>query len=289
MNHSDPAEFLKQGLDPSQQHQLGDLQGVSQALSAWQVPQPTPDEQAAFVNALIRQLPQTSQGHPTTQPHFGPKGWGNLILAQARLFEVEFWYACGIMLLFTLLGGALIGNGGLALFTLMGSPLLAMAGVLYVYHHESSSLSALETVSPVGRYALFYCRSALILGMSLVALPLLLLPGQLLFPQLVFWRVVLIWLGALVGLFGLATYATVRWNGLIGTVLPLGIWGLLVITSWQQAFVNAGNWLMAPLWLTQIISASNGVLVGALLGLVGGAWLLFQTGRWVKKADGVWA
>ena len=76
------------------------------------------------------------------------------------------------MLLFTLLGGVLIGNGCLALFTWMGSPLIAMAGVLYVYHRESSSLAALEAASPVGRLALFYCRSALILGMNLIALPL---------------------------------------------------------------------------------------------------------------------
>jgi hypothetical protein len=141
----------------------------------------------------------------------------------------------------------------------------------------------------VGAYALFFCRSALILGINLAALPLLLIPGQMLFPQLAFWRVVVIGLGALVGLFGLATYTTVRWNGLMGTVIPLGIWGLLVGASWQSAVANSGNWSLATEWMVNTISVSNALLIEALLALLCGGWLLFQAARWVKKDIRSWA
>ena len=80
MNHSDPTGFLTEGLEAGQQQRLGDLQSIEQALSTWQVPDPTTDEQAAFVLALAGQLPYSSR------PRFGLKGWLKLVLAQARLF-----------------------------------------------------------------------------------------------------------------------------------------------------------------------------------------------------------
>ncbi len=283
MATNDPSHFLLEGLDASRQKELGDLEAVTKRLASMQITEPTQEEQSTLMKSLIANLIQTGRSR------FGIKGWLRLILAQARLFEVEFWYACAAMMLFTLLTGALVGNGALSLFTLMVSPLVAMTGVLYIFHRDSSSLSALEAASPVGAYALFFCRSALILGINLAALPLLLIPGQMLIPQLAFWRVVVIGLGALVGLFGLATYTTVRWNGLMGTVIPLGIWGLLVGASWQSAVANSGNWSLATEWMVNTISVSNALLIEALLALLCGGWLLFQAARWVKKDIRSWA
>jgi hypothetical protein len=286
MVKNDPSCFLVEGLDANQQKDLGDLKAVTKQLAAWHVPDPTAEEQSALVKSLVTQMPETGNSH--FSPHFGIKGWMRLILAQARLFEAEYWYACGAMMLITLVGGALVGKAALSLFTLIVSPLLAMTGVLYVFNHNSSGLSALEAASPVGPYALFFCRAALILGTNLVALPLLLIPGQLLFPQLAFWRVVVIWLGALVGLFGLATYTTVRWNGVTGTVIPLGIWGLLVVASWQRAVAATGKWSVGPEWIMNMVSASDGLVVVALLALICGGWLLFQAARWVRKSGNSW-
>jgi len=283
MATNDPSHFLLEGLDASRREELGDLDAMTKRLASMQVPEPTQEEQSTLMRSLAANLIQTGRSR------FGIKGWLRLILAQARLFEVEFWYACAAMMLFTLVTGALVGNGALSLFTLMVSPLVAMTGVLYIFHRDSSSLSALEAASPVGAYALFFCRSALILGINLAALPLLLIPGQMLFPQLAFWRVVVIGLGALVGLFGLATYTTVRWNGLMGTVIPLGIWGLLVGASWQSAVANSGNWSLATEWMVNTISVSNALLIEALLALLCGGWLLFQAARWVKKDIRLWA
>ena len=283
MATNDPSHFLLEGLDASRREELGDLDAMTKRLASMQVPEPTQEERSTLMKSLAANLIQTGRSR------FGIKGWLRLILAQARLFEVEFWYACAAMMLFTLVTGALVGNGALSLFTLMVSPLVAMTGVLYIFHRDSSSLSALEAASPVGAYALFFCRSALILGINLAALPLLLIPGQMLFPQLAFWRVVVIGLGALVGLFGLATYTTVRWNGLMGTVIPLGIWGLLVGASWQSAVANSGNWSLATEWMVNTISVSNALLIEALLALLCGGWLLFQAARWVKKDIRSWA
>ena len=283
MATNDPSHFLLEGLDASRREELGDLDAMTKRLASMQVPEPTQEEQSTLMRSLAANLIQTGRSR------FGIKGWLRLILAQARLFEVEFWYACAAMMLFTLVAGVLVGNGALSLFTLMVSPLVAMTGVLYIFHRDSSSLSALEAASPVGAYALFFCRSALILGINLAALPLLLIPGQMLIPQLAFWRVVVIGLGALVGLFGLATYTTVRWNGLMGTVIPLGIWGLLVGASWQSAVANSGNWSLATEWMVNTISVSNALLIEALLALLCGGWLLFQAARWVKKDIRSWA
>ena len=283
MATNDPSHFLLEGLDASRREELGDLDAMTKRLASMQVPEPTQEEQSTLMRSLAANLIQTGRSR------FGIKGWLRLILAQARLFEVEFWYACAAMMLFTLVTGALVGNGALSLFTLMVSPLVAMAGVLYIFHRDSSSLSVLEAASPVGPQALFFCRSALILGVNLASLPLLLIPGQMLFPQLAFWRVVVIGLGALVGLFGLATYTTVRWNGLMGTVIPLGIWGLLVGASWQSAVANSGKWSLATEWMVNTISVSNALLIEALLALLCGGWLLFQAARWVKKDIRSWA
>lgn len=273
MTKLDPSETLQEGFDAQQKLALGDLHDVAEHLAAWQAPEPTAQERSALIQALVPQLP------PSPAPVLGIQGWLRLFLAQVRLFEVEFWYACGIMLVFIVIGGLLAGGAGLTLFTLMGSPLIAICGVMYVYHRESSSLAALEAVSPVGRWALFSCRSALILGMNFVALPLLLIPGEILFPQIAFWRVVVIWLGVLVGLFGLATWCTMRWNGLIGSILPLGIWGVLVAVSWQDAMAYTSNIMKASDWLIKAIANSNGLLVGALLAVVLGGWLLFRAGN----------
>ena len=287
MMRNDPACFLVEGLDADQQKDLGDLKAVTDQLAAWQVPEPTAEEQSVLVKSLVRQIPQNYNSQ--TKPDFSVRGWVRLVFSQAQLYEVEFWYACGAILLITLAGGALVGKAALSLFTLVVSPLLAIAGVAYVFNHNSSSLSALEAASPVGPYALFFCRSALILGTSLAALPVLLIPGQLLYPQMAFWRVVVIWLGVLVGLFGLATYTTVRWNGVMGTVIPLGIWGLLVGASWQRAVSVAGAWTLVPEWIMHAVSTSDGLVVGALLALILGSLLFFQAARWVKQGSILWA
>ncbi|MFZ3151166.1 MAG: hypothetical protein WA116_05710 [Anaerolineaceae bacterium] len=287
MIKNDPSCFLVEGLDADQQKDLGDLKAVTDQLAAWQVPEPTAEEQSVLVKSLVRQIPQNYNSQ--TKPDFSVRGWVRLVFSQAQLYEVEFWYACGAILLITLAGGALVGKAALSLFTLVVSPLLAIAGVAYVFNHNSSSLSALEAASPVGPYALFFCRSALILGTSLAALPVLLIPGQLLYPQMAFWRVVVIWLGTLVGLFGLATYTTVRWNGVMGTVIPLGIWGLLVGASWQRAVSVAGAWTLVPEWIMHAVSTSDGLVVGALLALILGSLLFFQAARWVKQGSILWA
>jgi hypothetical protein len=283
MLKDDPLRGLIEELTPAQQQELGDLEEVSRHLRAYRVPDPTPGEHAALVTSLKGAL---SRPGPE---RFGIQGWVRLFFAQARLFEVEFWYACGGIWLFTLVSGLFVGNAGLSLFTLLVSPLLAMAGVFYVFHHDSNSLSLLEAASPVGPLALFFCRSALVLGINLVTLPLLLVPGQVLFPQLEFWRVVVLWLGAVVGLFGLATYTTVRWNGLIGTVLPLALWGLLVGASGQQAIIGAEKWAVTPEWLLLTATGSTGLLWGALLAIALGAWLFFQAGRRVQRDPSAWA
>jgi hypothetical protein len=277
------SQLLFEGWDADEQNELGNLDELAGQLSAWQIPEPTDGERRAFTERLAAQL------SPRIQVRSGWRAWKDLMLAQIKLFAPEFWYACAGMLVFTLIGGLVIGKGALSLFTVIVSPLVATAGVLYAFRSDSISLTRLEMASPIGPLTLFFCRSGLILAVNLAAIPLLLVPGQLLFPELVFWRVILIWLGALIGIYGLAIYTSIRWNGILKIVLPLGVWGILVAGVWQQAIYAAGENGVAFNWLVSAISTSNFVLAGAVIAFLVGCVLFFQAVYWVERNQRQWA
>ncbi len=272
------AHALGDELDSEQQAELGDLEEVARRLAAAQVPLPTAQEQAALVARLTPYLPRPEQRHQNW------RAWYELARGQATLFEAEFWYACAGLGALILIGGLVVGSGALALFTLVFSPLVAAAGVVYAFRTESRALAALEMVSPISPLELFLTRLGLVLGANLVAVPLLLIPASLLFPELAFWRLVVLWLSALVGLCGLAVYLSLRWNGMAGVVIPLSIWGALVLAGWVQATEHAKGLDAALAWVLQMLAGSNAVLAAALLIGLAGSVLLYQSARWVQTS-----
>jgi hypothetical protein len=283
MLQNDKAEWLSEGLDPEEKEELGNLERAASRLSAWQVPVPTDAERSAFINGLASRLPAYKQTHPRAHP------WLDMVLSQVGLFAPEFWYACGAILFITLAGGIWVGKGALSLFTIIMTPLLVTAGVLYAFRSDSTALTRLELASPIDPFALFFCRSGLILAVNLLIIPLLLLPGEILFPELVFWRVLVIWLGALMGTYGLAIYTSLRWNGILKIVLPLGVWGLLVIGTWQYAVAAAGTTTLPMDWLIHAVSTSNMMVVAAGLVFAAGTFLFVQSIFWIRKGNRRWA
>jgi hypothetical protein len=281
-----PVNRLTDGLDDAERAELGALESVAEQLSAWQAPEPTAAEQAALLARLKLELPDLAAPAPRQT---GARAWLGLLAAQIQLFEPEFWYACAALLFCTLAGGLLGGAGALSVLTLLVSPLVAAGGVLYAFRSESASLQDLEAASRVGPRALFFCRSGLILAMNLAALPLLLLPGQLLLPELSFWRVVVVWLGLLVGLYGLAVYTSVRWNGRMGVLLPLTVWGLLVLVGWQQSQRFAPGNQVTFAWLAGVVSSSNALLIGMLVSAALGLLLYGLAARSFRGVETQWA
>jgi hypothetical protein len=69
----------------------------------------------------------------------------------------------------------------------------------------------------------------------------------------------------------------------------LGIWGLLLLASWQQAIAHTGNLSQAPNWLMSQLCSSNGLLIGSIAALFCGIYLLYLAGHQVKKESNQWA
>jgi hypothetical protein len=281
-NRDDLMKNINNELDVDQQVELGDLSDVEAALMDWQVPEPTESER---IRMTARLRAETRSGYAAGN---GWKPWFHLFRAQARLFESEFYYACGGLLLALLVGGLWFGVQMLSFFTLVISPLVAMAGVLYVFHHESEGLAQLEAVSPVGPLGLFLCRSTLILGTNLLFFSLVFLTVDLMWPGFSYLRIVAIWLGVLVGLFGLAVYTSVRWNGLLSIALPLGVWGVLLGVSWQKAMSYTGGWDKGVVWLLNNANGQGIMWVSCIMGLLGVIFFV-QAAKVATRGSGQWA
>jgi hypothetical protein len=282
MRPNELPQSLLDDFDDDQRRQLGDLSGVVDALSAWQAPESTAAEQRNMVSRL------TAQAAPCrpTQPVW--RVWMELVFAQSRLFEPEFIYTCVGILAALLCGSLWVGLRSLPIFVVFVSPLLAVAGVLYIFHHESDALTALESVSPVGPLGLLFIRSALVLGVNLFVFLVLIITVGAFIPGISLWRLLTIWLGILTGLFGLAVYTSTRWNGLLGVVLPFGIWGALLVAVSQHAVQQAGRWSRVLDWCLVWLNASDGLLLAALAGWGLGIGFFIQAARYTRTRNPRW-
>jgi hypothetical protein len=166
------------------------------------------------------------------------------------------------------------------MITLLASPLLAAIGVMYAFTNDSQAVNLLENISPIGPRTLFFIRSMLILAVNLFALPVILIPAQLIFPQMGFGRIIIEWLGVLMGIYGLAVYSSVRWQGAGGWLIPLGAWGLVIILAFQKSLLAGSPYC----YRTDALGSSiKWRIIDRLLMLVSG--ILFYASRptvWFK-------
>lgn len=277
------SESLTDGLSAKQVAELGDLRPLAERLAGYVAPQPD----AAATERLLAHLRPLLAGQgaaaaqPTQEPSPGGAGyWLRLAWAQTSLFEPAFWWASLLVVALGLLVGLAAGGGALALLFALGSPLLAAAGVAYAFRPAARSAWELELACPVRPLELLYARLGLVLAFNLALALALLVAAALQEPRLVLWRLLVAWLGAMVGLAGLALYSTVRWGAVAGAAVPLVLWAAALGTAWRWAGGDAapsGQALLDRLlpWLT----GSNGALLAAVAALAAGAALLYRAGR----------
>jgi len=280
----DPVDKLTEGLDEAQRQALGDLSALAQFLETDTAHDPGPVEQARLLAALQPYLSVSTAPKPR---QWG--GWLRLARGQFALFESSFWLAGLLVLLLGLFLTALDGRELLPLAFVILAPLLAAAGVAYAFRPETRTLGELERLTASSAVELLYTRLALVLAFNLLISLLLLLLIWLDGPQVVFWRLALAWLGPMLAMAGLALYATVRWNSLVGAIFPLSLWGSLVFLGWREAVIRAAESMTPAAWLLLGISRSDPVLIGSIMACLVGLGLLALAGRTISGEVQSWS
>lgn len=265
---------LTSGLDPEQIAALGDLSGVEAQLNSYAIPEPD-------TSALLARL---TMQETAARPLIDWRGWLRLAQTQTMLLSGRFWWATLIILALGILLVTAYGGAMLAFYTLC-SPVLAVVVSAYLFRAETPTLREFELLGGYGALELLYIRVLLVLVYTFIVTLLLLLAALTQGVNVILWRLLMIWLGPMVGLTGLALYATVRWNAIAGGALPMGLWALMLVLGWRELMgsmvgVNTSQFLMT------VISQSNGLLFGALAGLIGGVALIWQAGLWVAHEEG---
>lgn len=271
---------LTSGLDPEQQTELGDLRQLEAVLQTYETPEPDTERLLVGLQPLMPQ-----PGTPRPDPAL--KDWRyRLRLAHMQLSLVDgtFWWVSVLLLGLGIL--LLIASGGIiAGFFALISPLLAVAGTAYVFRPETRSLREFELLSAVKPPELLYTRLLLILVYNTgLALTLILLAWSQ-DTQLVLWRLLLIWFGPMVGLTGLALYALLRWNLLVGVMLPMSSWVLLLFVGWRDTVLQTRNLAISVEVLSQVVTQSDTFMLASILALVAGIILVWQSGRWTAYKE----
>lgn len=274
---------LTEGLDETQRRKLGDLSGLVRLLESYTLPDPDMEQRARLLAALDAYLP----GSDAIQAG-GMKNWLHLARSQLVLFESSFWMAGLLVLLLGLALAVLDGREVLPLTIMVLSPLLAAASVVYAFRPETRILSELELLSATHPVELLFTRLAMVLSFNLLIASLLMLLVQLEGARIVLWRLVLAWMGPLLVLAGLALYATLRWGAGIGIVLPLGLWGSLVLLGWREALLRTVENTPPTAWLLMMIGSSQAVLIASALLCVVGLMLLFLARQTVTGEKYSW-
>jgi hypothetical protein len=265
---------LTSGLDPEQIDALGDLSGVEAQLNAYAIPEPD-------TAALLARL--TTPEHAAS-PILDWRGWLRLAQTQTLLLSIRFWWATLIILALGILLVTAYGGAMLAVYALC-SPVLAVAVSAYLFRAETPTLREFELFSGYGALELLYVRLLLVLAYTFIVTLLLLLAASTQGVNVILWRLLVIWLGPMVGLTGLALYATVRWNAFAGGALPIGAWALMLILGWRDSIQGGMTSFNASQFVTAAISQSDALLFGALAGFIGGAALIWQAGVWVAQGE----
>lgn len=265
---------LTEGLEPEQIEALGDLNGVDAYLNAYPIPEPD-------TGALLARL---AADIPARQSKLDWRSWLRLIETQSVLLNTRFWLATLIIVALGILLVTAYGGAMLVIYALC-SPVLAVAVSAYLFRAETSTLREFELFGSYGALELLYIRLLMVLAYTFLITLLLLLAASTQGVSIVLWRLLVIWLGPMVGLTGLALYATVRWNNFAGAALPMGMWAMMLVLGWREAI--SGSPISGPIWqgLTAAVSQSNTLLFGAMAGFIGGAALIWRAGAWVANEE----
>ncbi|MFW6135718.1 MAG: hypothetical protein ACOC7N_02725 [Chloroflexota bacterium] len=287
---NDKSERLTAGLDPAQREALGDLEELAEVLASdGGTPDPSPTDHARLLAALEPYLPPLTPAPANGSKSERPLSTivsraGSAMWAQAALLRAPFWWAGALVLLLGLGAALLKGSGLLPLLFVFLTPVLAAAGVAYAFRPETRTLWELERLTPVRPLELLYTRLLVVLAFDALLSLVLLAMVWVQVPQLVLWRFLLVWLGPMLALAGIALYATVRWGPTSGAVLPLGLWGAFVTLAWWQVMERATDVQTAVNWVLAQLNTSAVLPVTCLLAAMLGLLMLWQAGQSVENS-----
>ncbi|MFD3164131.1 hypothetical protein [Herpetosiphon sp. NSE202] len=282
-----PWHKLTDGLDATQQRELGDLQGVAEQLASAAGPTPSAADRARLL-ANLRPLVAARAQHAAIWPTPTPpsiRSWLRLIMAQTSLMEPLFWWLNVALWGLGLLVGMISGADTLITVLVVGSPVLTATGIVYLFRPATRSLRELETTYPTSPLELLYARLCLMMGLNGIIAVGFLSIIWLQTPSLILWRLVIAWLGPMLGIAGLALVTSVRWGTLVGSAAPVVVWIGLVLLGWRSldnGLVQAQTSLLGES-VRVAINQSNTVLWGGIFGLGVGIGLLIYAGRLVGK------
>ncbi|MFO7272973.1 MAG: hypothetical protein DIU58_016090 [Sphaerobacter thermophilus] len=283
---------LASGLSPEARAALGDLDPLAARLATYDAPEPDPADTEALIDRLAplvaaRTAPESDlvwDESPAPSIHH----WLALARAQIALIDHVVLWAGGLVLALGLIVAGVGYSGLLSLGVTLCAPVLAAAGVAFAFRPAGQTLAEIERISPVMPLELLYVRLGLVLAgnlaLALALLGLIWIEG----PRLVLWRVVLLWLGPMLGLAGMALYTSARWGTIAGLTVPLGAWGTLVLLAWQGVIEPADPQVFGPTDILVHLSQAPGVLVATLLLLAAGVLLLWQGTRLVGRETAAW-
>ncbi len=262
--------------------------GLADALQNYDMP-PAPDTQAliARLTPLVKARQSTRQrARLTTTWH---TRWLTLIRTQGMIFESSFWIASLLVLGIGVVVGLYSDVGTLPTLFTCFAPLLGAAGVTYAFRPATEGLRELERISPIRPLELLYSRMIPILICDGIITLVLLTLVSTRTPDITLWRLLLAWIGPLLGLTALALYSAIRWGNIAGVAVPLVLWVAFVLFGWQQAARrSAGTFDLTEgaRWWWMQANNSNWVLVGSGLLLIGGLILSWETQRLFAQAKG---
>jgi hypothetical protein len=275
---------LTEGLDETQQRELGNLHKLESLLESDHIPDPEMEQLNSLVSRLTPYMPSSAVSRS-----FRLKKFMQLARSQLSLFESSFWLAGLSVLAIGLLTSVLDGPELLSLTFVLLSPILAAASVAYAFRPETRTLGELERLTATSPLELLYARLVLVFGFNLLIVLLLLLMIWAEGPQVALWRLVLAWLGPMSALTGTALYATLRWGALVGSILPLGLWASLVMVGWRAALLQASNGITISAWLLSEIAGSPKMLIGAVSGCILGLGLLLLARKFFVGEKQSWS
>jgi len=210
--------------------------------------------------------------------------WLSLVRAQLSILEAPFWIANLMVFALGILLGVSHSLDALALAYMMVAPLLATIGVAYVFRPATRGLWELEHISPVRPIELLYARLIPVLAFSGVITLCLLGVIWVQVPDLLLWRMLLVWFGPMLALAGVALYCSVRWGGIAGIAVPVMLWSGVVLFGSTVLWDQSGQAVKAVgrgSWLWQLVGHSDALVIGALLAVFVAGFLLAQAQRLV--------
>jgi hypothetical protein len=267
--------MIDHDLTPEQRAELGELSQLYQHMAKQTPPHPDSERLLAVLKTnLAENEDHPVQAKPTA---LGPKAWLGLAWGQIRLLEAPFWWSCILLVGLGVLLGISWGGSSSVLIALLVSPLVAVLGVAYIFRPATNTLWELEQLSRISPLELLYARLAALFALNLIPICVLLAFAWTQGVQVILWRALLIWFGPMVALMGIALFCTIRWNALVGAGMATGIWGGVIFAGWQYTSINISASLVNTFTLLNFLSTSNTVILFAVLALVAGLVLLYES------------